>query len=247
MPSPKSPNRRLRVITVAGILVAALGAGIRLQAADHKDAPASSETNLDITDLYAFSRGDSMVFIMNVSPFLAPGAATVGAAFNPDGLYQFKLDKERDGVEDAVIQVTVSRTDSARAVSVRGPGVPTVRGTAANALLKDSTVAGPLNQVFHGPGVTAFAGPRDDPFFLHLMGDSSLTSVLNAAYSAALDTTVGSPTQQSLAFSKTGHDDFAGTNVLSIVVKIPKAVLADRLGMAVTAPFYVWATTSIKD
>ena len=37
-----------------------------------------------------------------------------------------------------------------------------------------------------------FAGPGDDPFFIDLFGDESLTSVLNAVFSATLGETIGS-------------------------------------------------------
>lgn len=240
--------RRIRIlIPAAGVLAVVLGSVLQARAADHKDSPASMEGNLDINDLYAFSQGDSMTLVMTVHPFLAPGAATQNAYFNPNGLYQFKFDAERDGIEEAVIQVTFSGTGQSQTVSVRGPGAPLAKGTTRNAILRDPPISGSFNQSFSGGGMSAFAGPRDDPFFLHLMGDSSLTSVLNAAYSAALDTSVGQPGQQALAFSKTGTDDFRGTNVLAIVLKMPKSAITDELGLQADGTFYLWASTSIKD
>lgn len=216
-------------------------------AADHKDSPDTDEGNLDITDLYVFSRADSMVFVMNVAPFLTPGAATTTAFFNPNGLYQFKLDKERDGIEDAVIQVRFNGTGATQTAEVRGPEAPVVKGTAKNVLLASGPTSGQFNTVFQGNGLTVFTGPRDDPFFLHLLGDSSLTSVLNAAYSAALKVPVGDSSAQSLAFSNPGTDDFKGANILSIVVEVPKSLLAQKLGIAADAAFYTWATTSKKN
>lgn len=244
------PPRNFQIsVRAAGFLVATaiLGTFIRIQAADHKDSPATMEGNLDINDLYVFSRGDSMVMVMTVHPFLTPGSATQGAYFNPEGLYQFKLDKDRDGVEEAVIQVTFSGTGNAQMATVRGPGAPRAKGTARNALLKAGPMTGKFNETFSAGGMSVFAGPRDDPFFLHLMGDSSLTSVLNGAFSAALDTMVGQPGQQTLAFSKTGVDDFRGANILAIALKMPKAVLMQELDLDADGTFYVWATTSIKD
>jgi len=94
--------------------------------------------------------------------------------------------------------------------------------------------------------MTVFAGPRDDPFFVNLFGDSSLTSVLNAAFTAA-GFPSGDTTEQSLAFSNPGVDDLAGLNVLAIVVEIPKATIASALGVTVTDIIYVWGSTSIKN
>lgn len=247
MAMPESFRRIRIVIPAAAILAAVLGSIFQARAADHKDAPASMEGNLDINDLYAFGQGDSITLVMTVHPFLAPGAATQNAYFNPNGLYQFKFDAERDGMEEAVIQVTFSGTGPSQTVSVRGPGTPSARGTALNAILKDLPITGSFNQTFSGGGISAFAGPRDDPFFLHLMGDSSLTSVLNAAYSAALDTLVGETGQQTLAFSGNGVDDFRGTNVLAIVLKMPKSAITEELGLQSGGTFHLWATTSIKD
>jgi len=53
-----------------------------IKAADHLDSPNSSESNLDVNDLYVFNQGNNVVFAMTVSPL-----AGSGAAFNPDGLY----------------------------------------------------------------------------------------------------------------------------------------------------------------
>ncbi len=188
-----------------------------------------------------------MVFAMTVSPLLTPGQATSSAAFNPDGLYQFKLDNERDGVEDAVIQVTFSGTGTSQTVEVRGPATPEATGPTRNVVLDVPSLTGSFNSTFSGGGITAFAGPRDDPFFAHLQGDSSLTSVLNASYSIALNTTVGDPNEQSLAFTNPGRNDFAGLNVLAIVVEVPKTTIETALGIGASDTFYVWATTSVKD
>jgi Domain of unknown function (DUF4331) len=216
-------------------------------AADHKDSPDSDDGNLDITDLYVFSKADAMVFVMNVSPFLTPGSATTAAAFNPNGLYQFKLDKERDGIEDAVIQISFSGTGTSQKAMVRGPEAPTKKGPMENIPLATDAAVGGFNTVFTGNGLKVFAGPRDDSFFLHLLGDSSLTSVLNGVYTAALKTAVGSASEQTLAFANPGKDDFKGANVLSIVVEVPKSVLAGKLGIAEDGAFYTWATTSKKN
>ncbi len=242
---PKLP-RRIRVV-VAILAMIAVPAVISLRAADHADSPDTSEGNLDVNDLYVFSQGDEMVFVMTVSPLLTPGAATDGAAFNPEGLYQFKLDVERDGVEDAVIQVVFTGTGPSQMVDVRGPFTPSTAGTSANALVSGASVRGAFNTTFSGNGMTVFTGPRDDPFFIDLFGDKSLTSVLNAAFTGALGEPVGSAEEQTLAFADPALDDLAGANVLAIVVQIPKSAIAAALGIGQTDSFYAWATTSTLD
>ena len=71
-------------------------------------------------------------------------------------------------------------------------------------------------------GIRVFAGPRDDPFFFDL---TSFNAVLGGTQSA---------------FNNPGTDTFAGTNVLSLVVEVPK----NLLGSAST--LNVWAETKTE-
>ncbi|NIR51275.1 DUF4331 domain-containing protein [candidate division KSB1 bacterium] len=88
----------LFILILVGLLAIS---GLVIQAADHIDSPDTDESNLDINDLYVFSRGNNMVFAMTVSPILMPGSETNTAAFNPNGLYQFKLDVEQSDNVDS--------------------------------------------------------------------------------------------------------------------------------------------------
>jgi hypothetical protein len=66
-----------------------------------------------------------------------------------------------------------------------------------------------------------FAGPRDDPFFFDL-----------GQYQAVLGGAAG--------FNNPGTDTFAGTNVLSTVIEVPKSMLGS------SASISVWAETKQK-
>jgi hypothetical protein len=232
--------------TFAGLLAVALATtGIVLRGADHADAPDTSERNLDINDVYAFVKGDDIVLIMTVSPLLTPGEMTENAALNPRGLYEFKLDRERDGVADAVIQIATAGLGSSQTVTVRGPVAPETTGTTSR-VIPGPALRGKFGDVLSGDGMMAWAGPSDDPFYINLFGDRSLTSVLNAAYGAALGMQIGSPTEQSLEFENPAADDLAGLNTLSIVVQIPKAMIAQALGIPVNGSFFIWGATSVR-
>lgn len=234
--------RVLAMAAVAGVL--GYGA-VALRAADHADAPDTTEGNLDVNDLYVFNQGDNVVFIMTVAPLLTPGEATDDAALNPRGLYEFKLDVERDGVEEAVIQVAAAGAGPQQTVTFRGPVVPEMTGTTSR-VDEGSSLRATLGEEVSGGGMTAWAGPSDDPFYINLFGDESLTSVLNAAYGAALSMEVGSPDEQTLAFADPGLDDLMGVNTLSIVIELPKSVVADALGITTDGTFYAWASTSLR-
>jgi hypothetical protein len=240
-----SPSRRRRAL-LGALTVAALAAtGLAVRAADHADSPDTSENNLDINDLYAFVQDDEVVLVMTVAPLLTPGEMTSRAALNPRGLYEFKLDVERDGVAEAVIQVATAGLGSSQTVTVRGPATPESGGTMSR-VLPGPSLKGRFGDVLSGHGITAWAGPSDDPFFIDLFGDRSLTSVLNAAYGAALGRTIGSPDEQTLAFADPATDDLAGLNVISIVVQVPRSTLAEALGISPQGTFFVWATTSVR-
>ncbi len=243
MKKTKSPLVKNGMLALA---VSALLVGGTAYAADHADSPDSSEANLDINDLYVFANGDNVVFALTVNPLLTPGEATNGAYLNPEGLYQIKLDRERDGIEDAVIQIAVQGTGSDQIVSVRGPIAPSSTGTANNTLAGTPAAQGSFGSTFSAGDLQVFTGPRDDPFFIDLFGDMSVTSVLNAVFSAALGEPIGSPSEQTLAFNPDATDDLAGTNVLAMVIEMPKSVVAAALGIQESDAFFAWATTSIR-
>lgn len=235
---------RFRIAALAGIALA-LGVGSAVRAADHADSPDTSEGNLDINDLYVFNQGDDVVFAMTVAPLLTPGEATNSAALNPEGLYQIKLDKDRDGVAEAVLQVAVAGTGAEQLVTVRGPMA--ISASQPDQLIEQVAVRGAFNTTLTAGGMRAFVGPRDDPFFIDLFGDQSVTSVLNAAFSQALGEPVGNPAEQSLSFNPNATDDLAGLNTLAIVVQLPKSQVANALGIAPDGVFYAWATTAIRN
>jgi hypothetical protein len=72
-------------------------------------------------------------------------------------------------------------------------------------------------------GIMVFAGPRDDPFFFDL-----------DQYHAII-------AGKAVAFSNPGKDTFAGTNVLSVVIEVPKKLLYS------TGKINVWLTTKKKE
>ncbi len=194
------------VIWILGILLT----GITLVAADHIDAPAVSGGTSDITDYFAFQAENSnnLVFAANVQGLLSPNATST-AAFNENVLVEFNIDNNGDTIEDLVIQA-IPRNGK---MYFFGPFAPPTTGlnstiqTAATLSIVDITPYGSTAITTSNQGMSFFAGPRDDPFFFDF-GQFNEILAGNAS-----------------GFNNPGTDTFAGTNVLSIVVEIPKNML----------------------
>lgn len=190
------------VLTIAGFFAIA---------ADHIDAPAVAGGTSDITDVYAFQgqNTNNVVFVANVQGFISP-ADTGTATFDENVLVEFNIDNDGDAIEDLVIQA-IAREG---VMYFFGPTAPSQSGLNSTILADTSN----SNSVAITPflsnaivetnnGMSFFAGPRDDPFYFDF-----------GAYSAII---AGDAT----SFNSPGQDTFAGQNVLSIVVELPKTMV----------------------
>src|SRR5436309_12092229 len=105
----RSMGRRRLMLASLVVLTAAGLAGIGIaRASDHQDNPlVELNPAMDMSDVYAFpgSAPDRIALVLNSHPLLTP-AQTPGASFDPNILYQFKIDNTGDAQEDRVIQVT---------------------------------------------------------------------------------------------------------------------------------------------
>src|SRR5688500_20124342 len=116
-------TRRLLSGVVGLACVAVFGIVRDCAGSDHQDTPeVELSPRMDINDVYAFpgASDDRIVLVLTTSSPITPGQS-VGAAFDPDLLYQFKVDNSGDAVEDLVIQVTFTGEGAAQQVNLRGP------------------------------------------------------------------------------------------------------------------------------
>lgn len=182
-----------------------------LMSADHIDAPAVKGTSADITDFYAFQGADTknMVFVANIQGLMSPTQTATGK-FDEGVLTEINIDNNGDLVEDLVIQA-IPRNGKMYFFGPVAAGTPglmsSVKNTAASKAVVDITKYGENAIVSTANGITAFAGPRDDPFFFDL-----------GQYQKVIAGTATS-------FNKPGTDTFAGTNVMSMIIEIPKSLL----------------------
>lgn len=217
--------KKTRIIIASVIVALVLGGGI-LWASDHADAPNVRGKSTDITDLYVFqgANPDNLVFIGNVQGLLSP-TATQSASFDENTLIEFKIDNVGDNVEHLVIQCVYKNGK----MYIYGPVKPSQTGLSST-IVGTASVVVPVTPysatspitVTSSNGITAFAGPRDDPFFFDL----------NQFHAITAGTATG--------FNNPGTDTFAGTNVMSVVVEVPKKLLNS------TGKIGVWLRTAQK-
>ena len=220
--------KRYRYLALALTLATVAMAGViqLAQGSDHQDTP-DVELNpaSDMTDVYVFpgASPDRAVLVLNSWAFVTP-AQTMNTYFDPNLLYQFKIDTNTDGVEDQVIQVTFDGTGSGQTVTVRGPVAPPVAGAMGNVLASGAaTVSGPINTALgNASGMRVFAGWRDDPFFIDLEQFFRIIPDRKPV-TGTLAQLPDTPT--ATAFRNPGVDYVAGFNVLSIVIELPTASL----------------------
>jgi Domain of unknown function (DUF4331) len=214
-------------IILGSIFALALAGGI-LYAADHIDAPAvtgagSTSLGNDITDVYAFQSpadNSKMVFVLNTQGLLSPGT-TAAATFPNNVMYEINIDNNGNNVEDLVIQCLVQNGK----LRVYGPVAPAAPGTTSTVVASApyvETAVTAYGAASPSVGMKVFAGPRDDPFFFDLARFKEIIA--------------GTQT----SFRTPGVDAFAGTNVMSLVVEVPKS----SLGSAAT--INVWGETKTK-
>jgi uncharacterized protein DUF4331 len=215
---------------------------------DHQDTPfVELNPKTDLTDVYAFPGGPGRtVLAMDTRAFLTPAGATdpAQASFDDDLLYQFKIDTDGDAREDKVIQVTFVGEGAGQTMEVRGPMAPPVQGAMQN-VVADVTpaVTGALNTVLgSSSGVQAFAGPRDDPFFIDLEAAFCILPDRRPVNGGLSGSCALSPSQSGTPFyfRNPGVNYVNGFNVNAIVIELPTASIEGgapgRLGL--------WGTVS---
>lgn len=215
-----------------GMLVLAVG----LMSGDHNDAPSVRGTTADIADFYAFeaSNTDNLVLAMTLQGLLPPGTPTEQAGFDENVLMEFNIDRDNDLREDVLIQA-IKRGDS---MYFFGPFSASERGleSTIHTEIMHKVRISTVDSVFveEADGMKFFAGPREDPFFFD-----------RNRFEAYLDGNAAG------GFNNPGTDTYRGTNVLAIVVELPKVLLGNALTnvnpfQPSTPTYNMWVETKRK-
>lgn len=228
MPNINRFHRFSTAVLLAGLVfavAAVLWALSPARGADHRDSPAAEANSaLDITDVYAFrspANTDNLVVAFGVNGLTAP-TETDNVRFNADATYRLHVDTDGDLADDATVDVDFDAS-TPQNFTISGLGDP-ITGSV--------TAAGESPEVVSVGGISAFAGPRDDPFFFDLVGFQNFVAgpYVPAAGLRAADG--GDPA-----------DTFAGTNVSYIVIEIPITAVTGESSLD-TGTIKAWVSAS---
>ncbi len=224
-------NNFLKIAGVA-VVLGAIGVAANFAiASDHADTvEVVANPATDLSDVFIFpseENSDNVVFAMMVRP-LIPAGQSASARFDPNVLYQFKLDLNEDGIEDRVIQVAFEGDGQDQTVKIAGPFAPASTGT-TNVAANFNGTTGTTGTPFNLPnGIRIFAGPREDPFFFDL--EQFFTILPDRGVPSGLTQPPANPNQpmattwrapgQAVDFLSNG-----GFNVLAIVVEVPRSMV----------------------
>ncbi len=223
-------------------------------ASDHADTAANfNRPGADMADVFIFPspmNNKNVVLVMNVHPLIPAGQAG-SVSFDPNVLYQIKMDVTGDYIEDMVIQARFSGVGANQKVLIAGPYKPYTTGTTA-VFAHPYATTGTINTTFSPiPGLTVFAGARSDPFFFDLAQFFAIfpdRMTPGTGKQVDFPSIMAADTPQANGFRgfKAGSgynttpasDLLASFNVLSIVVELPRAALGG-------GKLNLWETTSV--
>jgi hypothetical protein len=217
--------KRARLIIGACVLTTGAAIGLKLRAADHRDGPAAiADPAADITDIYAWMSTDKskVTLVMDVYP-----NAPAGTMFSDQVLYTFDLNSAASFRGTPMNTKIICGFDTAQKITCWVGSSEMVTGDASATAGLTSTSA----------KTKVFAGLRDDPFFFNLTGFKATAADVVAAKSGLtldpsgcpmLDATTSGTLVAQLAHGTAGAaptSDFAGQNVLSIVIEVDTALV----------------------
>ena len=239
----------LRRLLVAGVALGGLILAVPLaQGADHLDSPsAKNAPSADLTDLYAWTDagGERLNLIMNVMPM-----AAAGAQFSTATQYVFHVDAHSAfGTASAMSTAIVCEFYTGTNIECWARRDDATMGYVSG----DASAEAGLTS--DDESIRVFAGMRNDPFYFNLNGFEAVAEVARGALAmdppAFTPTADGCPmidsaTSTSLVtqlMSEPGGgaatDDFAGTNVLSIVMQVDLDLITDADNQIIST----WAST----
>ncbi|BBL59253.1 DUF4331 domain-containing protein [Methylomonas koyamae] len=157
---PNDSFSRWPLALLAGAIINLAGMAVA-DAANHREAPLTAlDSKADITDWYAFVSYDDpskVTMILNVDPLLEPSNGPNYFPFDPEILYEMKVDNDFDAEEDLTLQFRF-KTEN------RLPGVFTGFVGAGNGIFAPANSPAPVapGSPIVPPAITALDGPGSE-------------------------------------------------------------------------------------
>lgn len=238
-----SPRRRRALVALGAVLgLAVVASTTVVLASDHQDTPeVELSPRMDINDVYAFpgASPDRIVLVMTTSSPITPAQGAT-AGFDPNLLYQLKIDNSGDGLEDRVLQFTFTGSGRDQQVTMRGPVAPNQTGAMTTLVTSGPTVTGATNtNLGSATGVQLFAGLRDDPFFIDLEQFFRIIPDRKPV-TGPLSQLPETPSASGWRPAGQAVDFLRGLNTLAFVVELP----ASQVTGSGTGKIGVWGTIS---
>jgi hypothetical protein len=215
-------NARAAVTATALASATALAALGVVRASDHLDGPrATADPQADIADVFAFTSPSDPTRVV-LAMTVAPFASDAGS-FSPSVDYAFRVQRVA-----ALQPLTLDGTtlDVVCTVDAGDGGAPTMTCHGPGG----ASGTAPVGQVDAGAGaMRVFAGLRSDPAFFDRQGALATVASGRASFS--------------------GHNAFAGANVLALVVELPASLFAapnDAGGEGAAPPVLAVAAETVR-
>ncbi len=233
-------RRPWRAVALAVVGLAAVGITTqRVLASDHQDTPeVELNPRMDINDVYAFpgASADRIALVMTTSSPIAGQSAS----FDPNLLYQIKVDNTGDAVEDLVFQITFDEgTGANQKYTIRGPVAPGMTGTKATLVSTGPVVTGNVGSIAgSASGTQTYAGIKADPFVIDLEQFFNILPDRRPSTGSLS----GPSTPTASAFRTPAVDFLRPFNALAIAIELPKSQLLTSTDAS--AKIGVWGTIS---
>jgi Domain of unknown function (DUF4331) len=154
------PIGRITAVVLSGLMTLSTMAPLA-RAANHREAPITAlDHKADITDWFAFRSYDQpakVTMLLNIDPLLEPANGPNYFPFDPELLYEMKIDNDQDAREDIKIQFRFKTETRLPAVFTGFVGVGDGVATPAN-----SPAPLPPGTALIPPAITALDGPGSE-------------------------------------------------------------------------------------
>ena len=227
-------------------------------AADHGDAPFNNgDQSADMADTFVFldpTDNTRVIIAMTLRGFIASGENNNFGQFDPTVRHRFEIDLTGDPRPERFIDVTFAKRTGSPAnaplntspqnatVMLMDGQTFTVPTTPSSVCIAGSANCPPAPVItdLGTTGVRFYAGMRDDPFNFDIPAFVAATAALRACIAAA-NPPDGACVGAALANFQRGRDSFAGYNLMSIALSIPRALFTP--GCATACGFSILTTT----